>query len=56
MHDDAYMLRHQLRTAGVPHTLKQYDGYPHFFHILPQLEGSKKFMRDLEEAIREQCS
>lgn len=54
-HDDAYMLRHRLRQEGVPHTLNQYDGFPHFFHIVASLGMSRKYMADLAEAIREKC-
>jgi acetyl esterase/lipase len=55
MNDDAMMLRHKLKQEGVEVTLKEYDGYPHFFHILSQLKMSQQFMADLAQAIRERC-
>ena len=56
MHDDAVLLKHKLEQDGVEVTLNQYDGYPHFFHILSQLHASQKFMADLAEVIREKCA
>ena len=56
MHDDAMMLRHKLKQEGVEITLREYNGYPHFFHILSQLKMSQQFMADLAEAIRSKCS
>jgi acetyl esterase/lipase len=55
MNDDAMMLRHKLQQEGVEVTLKEYDGYPHFFHILSQLKMSQQFMADLAQAIGERC-
>ncbi|KAK3717617.1 hypothetical protein LTR37_005684 [Vermiconidia calcicola] len=56
LNDDALMFQHKLKAEGVQHTLNEYDGYPHFFHLLPHLEMSLKFMTDLTMAIRERCS
>ena len=53
LNDDAYMLQHKLKAEGIEIMLKEYDGYPHFFHMLPHLEMSQRFMTDLADAIRE---
>ena len=54
LNDDAMMLRHKLKQEGVEVELREYDGYPHFFHILSHLQGSQRFMADLVDAIRRQ--
>lgn len=53
LHDDANMLHHKLEQLGVANTLKQYDGYAHFFHMLPMLEASQRFMADLAQSMRD---
>jgi acetyl esterase/lipase len=50
------ILQHKLKQEGVEFTLKEYDGYPHFFHILSHLKASQQFMADLAQAIRERCA
>ena len=55
LNDDAFMFQHAFQSAGGKGILKEYNGYPHFFHMLPHLEASQKFMADLAEAIREYC-
>jgi acetyl esterase/lipase len=56
LHDDAVLLKHKLQQDGVEVTLNHYDGYPHFFHLLSQLQASQKFMADLAQAIRERLA
>ena len=52
LNDDAYMFKQKQKQEGVDVTLNEYDGYPHFFHMLPHLEASQRFMGDLATAVR----
>lgn len=54
--DEAKMLRHRLEELKVESVMKQYDGYPHFFHMLPMLKMTQTFYEDLAGAVRERCS
>lgn len=53
LYDDAKILKHKLDELGVSCTMREYDGYPHFFHALPILKTTAQFNQDLAEAVRE---
>lgn len=53
--DEAKMFHHRLTDVGVKSVLKEYDGYPHFFHAFPTLEITERFHVDLKEAVRREC-
>ena len=51
---DAEMMEYKLKRLGVDVELKEYKGYPHFFHVLP-LKATQRFNDDLAAAIRKRC-
>lgn len=55
LHDDAEMFEHKLKEFGKDIEVKDYKGYPHFFHAVPVLTATKQFHEDLVEAVRKRC-
>lgn len=55
LHDDAEMLQYKLKELGKDIEVKDYKGYPHFFHAVPVLEATKRFHKDLVDAVRKRC-
>lgn len=52
-HDEILMLRNEMEAQGARVELKVYEGYPHFFFIVPMLKASAEYLDVLVRKIRE---
>jgi versiconal hemiacetal acetate esterase len=51
-HDELLMLRDEIAVQGANVELKVYEGYPHFFFIVPTLKASAEFLDILVRKIQ----
>jgi versiconal hemiacetal acetate esterase len=53
MHNEILMLRDEMEAQGASVELKVYEGYPHFFFIVPTLKASAEYLDGIVAKIRE---
>ena len=51
-YDETFILHDKLKKLGNDVSLAVWDGYPHFFWMLPMLQKSKEFMARWAEEVR----
>jgi len=52
-HDEILMLRDEMAAQGADVELKVYEGYPHFFFIVPILKASAEYLDILVRKIQQ---
>ena len=51
-HQETVWLYEEMKKGGVKADLVEWEGWPHFFWIVPGLKGSEKFMEVWNEKLR----
>jgi versiconal hemiacetal acetate esterase len=51
-HDEIKILNDEMTQQGCKVELKEYEGYPHFFFIVPMLKASQNYLEDMVAHIQ----